>query len=277
MDGPTAQIAALTIAGNHFLKGGDLAGWWPKSPVFNFCKQVKFITLSGEEPKQAEHPYEDDPLKWLARQRAEGVVGFRLVHIPVNKPIISDRQSAGFVGGGGRKIIECVHAATMDGWESGWRVGNQKDPDRKIWQVNYARIGEAMPRRDVIPTNMTSLLRMLKDALVDIAVFAKKHDQSRGWVETFDAALACLTAKVPLDASYNFKACEAMLPDERAQRLIAAADTGYVFGAMGSWNDMGFEGETQKEYDAVSDRLFDLAVDAIVTAANSTFNAPRVA
>lgn len=275
MDGATAQIAALTIAGNHFLKGGDLGAWWPDSPVFKFCKSVRFITLSGEEPKPDEHPYEDDPPKWFARQRKEGVIGFRLVYIPVNKPIISDRQSAGFVGGGGRKIIECVHAATMDGWESGWRVGNQKDPERKIWLVNYARIGEAMPRRDIIPYNMTSLVHMLKDALVDVAVFAKKHDQSRGWVETFDAAMACISAKVPLDGSFNFKGCERMMPDERAQRLLAAADTGWVFGAMGSWNDIGFEGDTQKEYDAVSDRLFSVMIDAITTAANSTFEAPR--
>jgi hypothetical protein len=274
MDGATAQIAALTIAGNHFLRGDDLKGWWPDSPTFNFCKFVRFITLGEGEPP-AEHPYRDDPPSWLAAQKAEGVIGFRLVHIPVNKPMMSDRQSAGFVGGGGRKVLEAVHATTMDGWEAGWRVSDQKDPDRNLWHVNYARIGEGMPRRDIIPNHPVSVTRMLSDALVDIAVFAKKHDYAAGWVETFDAAMMALKSNAPLDASYNFKGCEAMIADKRAQRLLAAADVGYVFGAMGSWNDLAFEGEAQQEYDALSDKLFGATVDAIVTAVNSTFDPPE--
>lgn len=273
MDGPTAQIAALTIAGNHYLKGGDITGWWPDSPVFKFCKSVRFVTLSDDEAKPSEHPHTDDPPAWFAKQKAEGVLGFRLVHIPVNKPIISDRMSAGFVGGGGRKIVECVHASTMDGWEAGWRIGDQKDPARKIWQVNYARVGQAMPRRDIIPYNLTSMVHGLQDALVDIAVFAKKHEQAADFAPAFDRAMAALKSKAPLDGSFNFKGAEAMLPDVRAQKILAASDIGWVFGAMGSWNDIGFDGDAQKEYDTVSDKLFDLMVQSIVAAANSTFAA----
>lgn len=276
MDGPTAQIAALAIAGNHYLKGGELKGFWPDGAVFNFCKFVRFITLSGDDVQPKEHPYTDDPPSWFARQKGEGVVGFRLVHMAVNKPVISDRMSAGFVGGGGRKIMEAVHDMTMDGWEAGWRVG-QKDPAGKIWQVNYALIGEDMPRRDIIPYNMTSLVRALQDALVDIAVFAKADKQSEDFVPAFESAMLCLKSKTPLETSFNFKGFEPMIADVRAQRLIAAADAAWVFGAMGSWNDIGFEGDAQKEYDTVSEKLFGQLIDAITTAVNSTFDAPRMA
>jgi hypothetical protein len=271
MDGTTAQIAGLIITGNHYLRGGDLKGWWPDSPVFKFCKFVHFITLSGED-NSVEHPYTDDPLSWFAKQKDEGVIGFRLVHIPVNKPMISDRQSAGFVGGGGRKIIEAVHDKTMDGWESGWRVGDQNDPDRNIWHVNYARIGQGIERRDIIPLHPVGLMRLLNDTLVDTAVFARKHEYAAGWVEMFDAAMMALKSDAALATSFHFKDYEAMIPDVRARRLLAAASAGWVFGAMGSWNDMSFEGEVQKEYEAVSDKLFGLMIDAIVTAVNSTFD-----
>lgn len=89
MDGPTAQIAALTIAGNHWLKGNEFGWFWSESHVFNFCKFVKFITLIGEAPHWQEHPYTDDYPSWLAKQKSEGVLGLRLVHIAVNKPIAS--------------------------------------------------------------------------------------------------------------------------------------------------------------------------------------------
>lgn len=274
MDEPLAQIAALAIAGNYWLKGGDLGRFWPDSRVFNFCKLVKFITLTGEAPRWHEHPYTDDYPSWLAKQKSEGVLGFRLVHIPVNKPLISDRHSAGFVGGGGPKLVEAVHAKTMDGWEAGWTVRDQKDPDRKIWQVKYARIGEGLERRDIVPNNLTCMVQTLQDALVDIAVFARRHDQSKDWAETFDQATTVLKSKTPLDSSYSLKGSEAMLPDLRAQQLLAASDIGHVFGAMGSWNDLGFEGEAQQEYEKLSDRLFQVVIESITTAVNSTFDAP---
>jgi hypothetical protein len=185
---------------------------------------------------------------------------------------MSDRMGAGFVGGGGRKILEAVKADEMAGWEAGWRVQDQNDPEQKIWHVTYRRIG-TLPRRDVIPLHPVGLTRMLQDALVDIAVFAKKHEYASGWVETFDKAMMALKSDTPLAASFNFKNCEAMVPDVRAQRLLAAADIGWVFGAMGSWNDMSFEGEAQQEYEKISDRLFGLMIDAIVTSVNSTFQA----
>jgi hypothetical protein len=274
MDGPTAQIAALAIAGNYWLKGGDLGRFWPDSPVFNFCKYVHFITLSGDDEKRIEHPYTDDYSSWLARQKGEGVLAFRLIHMAVNKPLISDRMSAGLVGGGGRRLIEAIHAKTMDGWEAGWRVGNQKDPDRKIWEVNYARIGQGLERRDIIPYNLTSMVHALEKTLGRILAFARAQKQDT-WIPYFEEGLAALASKTPLTQSFNFKGCEAMLPDLRAQKILAASDAAWVFGAMGSWNDLGFDGEAQKEYEETSDKLFQEMIDSITTAVNSTFDAPR--
>ncbi|MCC6989411.1 MAG: hypothetical protein IT181_10455 [Acidobacteria bacterium] len=52
-------------------------------------------------------------------------------------------------------------------------------------------------------------------------------------------------------------------------RLLAAARAAWVFGGMGSWNDQGFEGETQAQYEQLSDDLYRLLNTAIVTAANA--------
>jgi hypothetical protein len=43
-----------------------------------------------------------------------------------------------------------------------------------------------------------------------------------------------------------------------------------VFGGMGSWNDMGFEGSDQREYDRVSELLFTALNETIQTAANAS-------
>jgi hypothetical protein len=37
---------------------------------------------------------------------------------------------------------------------------------------------------------------------------------------------------------------------------------------MGSWNDLGFQGDLQQKYDSLSDRLFVLSNEAICAAVN---------
>ena len=55
-----------------------------------------------------------------------------------------------------------------------------------------------------------------------------------------------------------------------AQRLYAAAVTGWVFGGMGSWNDMGFSNDAEHEaYDRISGRLYAQIHTAIAAATNA--------
>jgi hypothetical protein len=53
--------------------------------------------------------------------------------------------------------------------------------------------------------------------------------------------------------------------------LLDACQSAWVFGGMGSWNDMGFEGAEKTEYDRVSDHLFTTLNETIQSAANASF------
>lgn len=61
---------------------------------------------------------------------------------------------------------------------------------------------------------------------------------------------------------------EFLCPDARS--LVKASMSAWVFGGMGSWNDMGFQGRTQAEYEKVSKSLFEVLTKAIEAAASST-------
>ncbi len=52
--------------------------------------------------------------------------------------------------------------------------------------------------------------------------------------------------------------------------MLAACQKAWVFGGMGSWNDMGFDGEDQKDYVRLSEALFQALNAAIVAAANAS-------
>jgi len=55
-----------------------------------------------------------------------------------------------------------------------------------------------------------------------------------------------------------------------AEGLLDSAQSAWVFGGMASWNDMGFEGADQREYDRVSQQLFTALNDTIQIAANAS-------
>jgi len=48
-----------------------------------------------------------------------------------------------------------------------------------------------------------------------------------------------------------------------------ASRSAWVFGGMGSWNDMGFEGAAREEYESVSEDLYQTVNDTIVAAVNA--------
>ena len=58
-------------------------------------------------------------------------------------------------------------------------------------------------------------------------------------------------------------------PDPDGPRLAGTALAAWVFGGMGSWNDLGFaDGEVQREYEQITADLFDAVMRACVAAVN---------
>jgi hypothetical protein len=64
-----------------------------------------------------------------------------------------------------------------------------------------------------------------------------------------------------------------MLPvdhPDSAKRLLAEALEAWVFGGMGSWNDVVLTGDTDRaKYDKLTSSLYAAVIDACVAAANA--------
>jgi hypothetical protein len=57
-----------------------------------------------------------------------------------------------------------------------------------------------------------------------------------------------------------------------AERVLKAAGRAWVFGAMGSWNDLVVDPEIGPRYEAASKGLFTAVQRAVLTVANSTYH-----
>ena len=105
MNGHITNAVALVCAGNQFLSGKDVAGFWPDAPVFNFMKLVEFRHPPASGKDTDEYPLvAPDPMAWFGKLKGK-FSGLRLYNVkPVRGPHkqldVADRMLAGFVGGG---------------------------------------------------------------------------------------------------------------------------------------------------------------------------------
>jgi len=270
MNHPIAQFVALTCHANAFLRGQAVPRFFPSNSTCTFCDGIKFVrvskTLLGGVREQE---VANSPDVWFAYLRAAGVSTVRLSRAPQNNPKISDRMSAAFVGGAGTWAMEAVQQNGKRAiWLSRWEVWNQNAPERRIWRVAYGRVSEL--RSSTAPvTDLVSLAARVRSALADIHAFSEQH-QCGGFTARFAEAMETLDSGGAKRYGYHKDlAPDGCLPS-LAVRLLDACQSAWVFGGMGSWNDMAFHGEVQVEYDRTSERLFLTLTEATQAAANAS-------
>jgi hypothetical protein len=282
MQGAIAQIIALTTYGNAFITGSpafDASGFYPANSVFTFCEHVRFAYLREKDAVIEEVAYADDPLEWFACLKRDEIYALRLIYgsTEAQKPgdeRIADRRLVGFVGGGGRWLIETITPSGSDFWEARWQVGDQNRADNKIWRVTYGRIASSRPTLERKAVDINELKTRMVDNLAAIAEFARARNLG-GFARAFDAGIAQLNAQELCNSAYHADlAPELALPLEASQ-LLCAAQAAWVFGGMGSWNDLWFGADDQSIYERLSEELYQLLNAAIVTAANTSARAIR--
>ncbi|PWK89804.1 hypothetical protein [Fulvimonas soli] len=274
MQGTIAQLAALVVHGNGFLAGAvDDAAPFPPSTM-NFCEFVRFVDARRGAAGWEETAFAPDPLAWLHRLRENGTHALRLMHAPtdgtaVDGGKIPDRMLAGFVGGGGLWHLEALGETGADHWQGRWKVGDRNHPDRKVWQVTYGRVARNQPIAGLPPIDLEALKRTLAGSLSATAAFARERKLD-GFAGAFENALDRLDSPVPARELFHADLCEAPWLPLPASQLLAAAQPAWVFGGMGSWNDLGFEEGLQATYERLSEALYDGLNRAIVAAANAS-------
>ncbi|MCL2447626.1 MAG: hypothetical protein FWD17_01630, partial [Polyangiaceae bacterium] len=140
----------------------------------------------------------------------------------------------------------------------------------RIWRVTYHLAGVGGS-----PTGSHRSIgdaeESLRSALVAIEGFAIEQHLD-GFAKCFRKALDALGVK-PVRSGYHSDLAPAGVLSQRAECLLDACQSGWVFGGMGSWNDTSFQDEVGRRYDLVSGTLFHslgTAIEAAVNAASHT-------
>jgi hypothetical protein len=191
MDGPTAQIAALTCHLNAVFRGVPVRQFFPDNSTCQFCEFVRFARPRKNWLRQvAWQIVAQTPDDWFELQRVKQSSRAVLVHLSTDNQEFPDRLSAGLIGGGGRWLVRIDSEGSMECWEAGWRVGDQNAPSKRIWQVQYSLVeeDEPPPPRD---RAIRGLIDELTAVLPQIEAFARRRGLA-GFADRFFKALQCL-------------------------------------------------------------------------------------
>lgn len=257
------QALALVIHGNVFLAGKLIHGFYPDHPVFLTDESVRFVDLEREGEGWKLFPYSEDPLSWFQRLKLEGCRGLRVQWMGSGEGLERDRITTAFVGGGGRWFLEAVFEEGSDLWEGRSDNGEGGRLDQRMWRVTYGRIANKWTKAFKPVLSPEEVVSSFATVLRQASAYARAQNFG-GFANSFDRALAFLEADdlpAPLDLGPA-----GQLPLE-ARRLLAAAQTAWVFGGMGSWNDLVGDAV----YDRISEKLFEAVISAAVTGANQSF------
>ena len=267
MNHPIAQLVALACHANARLRGGRPAtSFLQENSTTRFCDRIAFVrTDRSWLGRPRETPTADDPDAWFDVLAAERATNVRLFHATRDHPLFPDRFTAGFVGGGGVWLLLVSYEHGCERWIANWEVWNREAPESRIWRVTY-RGDRGSFERDNGPTLPAARAELIS-ALLRIHAFAAAHD-CQPFTDNFRDALHTLT-NTTTRHGYHHDLDAGMLPAD-ATNLLDAAQSAMVFGGMGSWNDMGFDGDAGVEYEASSAALYAALNDAIVAATNAS-------
>lgn len=282
MTGIVSQIIALITYGNNFLHNGIIPGDFDHSnSTFKFCNKIEFTETVKKKktfssPKSKEYYVANFPTMWFKYLKATGCNKLRLHYeSSANFSMTNDYKLAGMVGGGGTWLIETIYDNYSGYWVSQWEVTNQNAADKKIWAVKYNGFSEQLhpSLREDIDIDITK--NQLESTLVEISDFARKQDLI-SWSEWFDKAKVVLHNDTPEESYYH----EDLVPidsfSQCAKQLLFAAGAAWVFGGMGSWNDLWFEKKEDNDtYERLSAQLYSSINNAVIASVNFCEHLPN--
>lgn len=268
MNGEVAQLCALCCHANAYLGGSDFPSNLNENSNFEFGGTVEFTCekkrfLWGQSTKSvAKSPI--DWLHWLKSEKYRRswltVMSrsdfFRTSDDP------NDYETSAFVGGGSVWIIttQKLNGKSFS-WVPDWRHQKLDTPESELWKVEYKAIDDG---RDFEIPDIPSATKSLSRALTVIHKFATDLEMPH-WASLFERALDCLGG-IERELYHDDLSPDGTLSDE-ARRLLNACQISWVFGGMGSWNDLYIE---HPDYPTVTEALFAAVNAGIVAAVNSS-------
>ena len=272
MSGALLQLISLTAYGNDYLTNLEFSSPFNQAnTAFQFCATVDFRVFEKKpfSSKQREVVIANDTISWFKQLKENRCQRLRL-YLEYTKPehFLKDHKLASLVDGGKSWLIEAVYDDYSDYWSSQWNITKKGATDKNIWAVSYFKTSSSHQISNLQIDN-DKVKKELEQTLIEITEFSLAN-KMENWANIFTKAKLTLNSPTP-ESSYHSKD---LIPLENyaliAKQLIFSANAAWVFGGMGSWNDLGFDSSQKNQtYDRLTKELHENISTAIIAGINS--------
>lgn len=272
MNGELASLIALALHANAWLAAdepGPAPDLLATNSAFQFDRTVTFTLASRTSKRTTDLGGIDG---WLRYLRTSGVTRVSALDPDYwDADPAEDRPKpwiASAFANGAPWTLHCAGPGTsVSVWRAQSTVGDPSDPERRIWNVAFT--GYEFPSLREVPVVPLETARAeLVQALSDARTFARLQNET-SWVTWFEKADAALLAPDPV-LPYNPDLAPVGALTLAERQLMAAAMQGWVFGGMGSWNDLGIANDDDAAvYEIITGNLYAAVVRSLGSATNN--------
>ena len=272
MHGELAELVALAAYGSVYLADNAPAPpeLFPTASVFKYTNDVEFHRSArrfGVLPTDI--VVGSSCAAWYSDLRNRGAVSLRLARVDSAArtgefPALPAHVATAFANGVPAALVAHFGEQSRESWTGNWAVTIPKHPEQRIWSARFHGSPTDITLRE--GPSLNAATQRLDGALAEVSAFAAGHSLLEDWNKVFLTARALLSSNAP-EIPYH----PDMLPPNgyslTARRLVAAASAAWVFGGMGSWNDIAVGDPVR--YQVVSAELFEAVFDAVLAGTNS--------
>ena len=261
-----ARNVALVTYGNLFLQGRG-SDFDIEKLVTNNCYSLDFVTPPIDGIVGSSKVLASDTNKWYKYLKDQGAKRLKLYHKESENIHLPDHISVAFVGGGSHWFIEVQFDSTSDLYLSGWTPSEEMG--KGSGKTHYIRFNHDMTHLDDPSLSVIEAREKLRTVLRELADFSREFEHVKHWANNFESASNMLDKFEP---TVEDEFLPASIYPKEAHQLIEAAFGSWVFGGMGSWNDMAhmaMSSDNHKNHAQLSEELYSAICDAVVSAVNS--------
>jgi hypothetical protein len=265
-----AQTIALVAHGNGFLLGSKYAQppeLTQSNSTFQLVASQRFIREDPRLPTaRRDVEVARNTAGWYEDLRTRKAHQLWLVVFEIQHTHVPAYIAAAFSNFPGW-AIQIDFEGAQEFWVPRWDAGRRDDPSRRIWEVVYRGVMSS-DSAESAPVDLAQACTELRLAIDAAEVFARRAYVDF-WADWFIHALSLLDSVEPIPPFHRN-----LLPKNgyslRARQTLSAAVQSFVFGGMGSWNDLSFnDEELQRDYVQVTRNLYKAVMAALVGATNA--------
>ena len=265
MNAIIAQAAALAAHARVRRLDARLGGdesYWQRHSTFQYVRTLRFSARRRRVLWLPDAGVATTVPKWMAALPRDADILFLSRDASTNP---AAHLASAFVGGT-REAIAVQTSDRAARWTPSWKT-TARYPETKIWAVRYVEKPCRAPIR--FSGALDDARRNLAAALGQVADLVEGEAGLSNWREVFAKAEAQLEASTPV-APYHPDILPAEGYSLPARQLLAAAVSAFVFGGMGSWNDVWFENRERRAlYERLTQRLYVTVMDGLTASVNS--------